>query len=255
LAHWTEDVSRISCTLLTLYNDAFCVGIEQERLATPFYKWNNYRYMRRVFTSTLVLVFVLVVLVTLALIVGHSSPVSSRVTQLHLTDCQLPCWAKVRLGQKVEEVEQELRTYSANAGYQMQAYPEIRRVLFLMPIHVTDRVEKITVQLFFDPTYLSAISISCISSDKNKFSMPTLGEVMNLYGLPVCVMHTSDDIYLLFSSENTTVRVKLATPSFELGRSVDTIDLLMPGNSRCESQRMYRWQGFNLNLYPNIETK
>src|SRR5437016_798453 len=140
--------------------------------------------MRKVFTLIVLLLISLTVLEIIVMTIGHAMLFSYRVQQLHLTDCRLPCWAQIRLGQKSVDVERELSTYAQYAGYQVgsvsqeeEGVPDRERQIFLIPTHGSNQAKQIPIQLFFLKGELYLVSIPCDCYDRTKVDMPTLGEI------------------------------------------------------------------------------
>lgn len=192
--------------------------------------------MRLILTGVISLSLILIILIGLALIVGHMQPPATAVTMLHLTDCTPPCWINITPRQTLQREVKTLfsKAYpnhepffiivgKAGGGVQMETYSTID------PIPAsTDIVSSILIG-DMDKSRNNVIANSTL--------MPRIGDVLLLWGAPTCINLEAPDFWRL---------------RYYRGKDgLSVIDILLKGRQLQPKQAIYYFSFYHTSRYGN----
>jgi hypothetical protein len=151
--------------------------------------------MRKLLVYTLLLWLVLILATRITVAVARTQPTPFLVRQLHLTDCALPCWARITPGQTTgEEAYHHLRELAVEVYYRYDRDESHSSKVWLWD---EERQLRYQTRIFLS-TQNGVVSIievpfrmaPDVGEPINQF-MPNLGDVIAIYGLPMCFVPDS----------------------------------------------------------------
>jgi hypothetical protein len=140
--------------------------------------------MLKLLKYTIGIFTVLIAAVGIALLIGRNSPMSDRLTFLHLTECAPPCWLGIELGVTyIEDAKKRiLEVYNKEFYVALIEFPTIQ-MLRIRPIEISD-YKSVNIDLSPNENKpLQAISLSFeFSFEDTKFI--SISEVLSYMGSP-----------------------------------------------------------------------
>ncbi|SRR5258708_6625418 len=144
--------------------------------------------MRRLILFTLALWVTLVAAVVIAVGVGHQQPASKRLTQLHLNDCELPCWIGIVPGKTTLEDAQKHITgiygQSYDVAYDVFDSQSTYRQVYVNITEKGDVKEENTMSFEFFVKADDSHIIQFIEFYFPHSSLPTTAEIFGALGSP-----------------------------------------------------------------------
>lgn len=132
----------------------------------------------------------MVVFTGASMLVGRAQPPPDPVRQLRLDDCRAPCWIGIQPGRS--SVIDAYRQLQAAFGLlpRRNAYAQLTSSqLVTLPLNSQDEHNTILVELEIVRGIPREIRIPArFGNDTYLGKMPRLGDVMNLFGKPTCIM-------------------------------------------------------------------
>lgn len=205
--------------------------------------------MRRLLLYSVGLCLLMIAPIAGIVLIGRASPIPDRLTMLHLTDCQIPCWigivpGKTTIAQARAYID---AVYGASPKYRVEFYAKDPSVV----------VPDFSIYTKSGPDGVASIRISADSSgviawiDINFFDAsgkplgvpPTAGELHRLLGPPSreVIYRTADQNHLLYGSTAEGLLVGLE----EYGRwSSPIYGVELFGTSQIYSMETCPWHGF-----------
>jgi hypothetical protein len=206
--------------------------------------------MRRLVSVLVILNLLFVTGILFARLIGQTQPLSNSIARLHLTDCVLPCWAGIVLGETkvdtgIEQLRKAFSLHDYNHSYTIErslsdssSYHEIRLQRTDDNVHFYD---VLVIGLIVEHDIVEWIRLG------TGYEPPELGELVHLYGAPYCsavmtvgvdtLMYPSKGI-LLNTREFPPNNRKLFTPITEI--ILDSPDIY---DNRCTAYTV-PWKGF-----------
>src|ERR1041385_3795974 len=140
--------------------------------------------MKKLLSFTFVVWVVLGLIIAIVVPIGHGQSLPNQIQRLHLADCALPCWNNIRLGStKLSQAANRL-----NEIYGLHL--KIDRLGGLEPssfyLYVKD-TEYIRLAIEDTTQSISEFDFKFHCDPKHCNAIPTLGELVQIYGPPTCL--------------------------------------------------------------------
>ena len=150
--------------------------------------------------GSLLLITIFLLAIGAVLLVGQQQPMPERVARLHLNDCALPCWNEItpRVS-SLNDVERRITT----------TFPDFKHLSSVNLPFQSWRVDNLkpndtSIEIAVDDGRVFSVNIGMdVVSDE----MPTLGEVLAVFGIPLCVNVEAQSGNAIFTYESSADRV------------------------------------------------
>ncbi len=210
--------------------------------------------MRKLIVGSLFLCLIFCLAIGMLRAAGHGQPPSPGMAILHLNDCELPCWAGIVPGKTAgDEAQQRLVSalrlppvYSAHGWF---PDPDHGTAISLF---ITDQAQQIAaginVQIELARRVVDLVSVTPASPYQQ---MPSLGDVINAYGPPSCVLLPfpgSGEWDLIYNDAHEVTRgiIIFRSHFWRWTEAMQYFTLYGShgiGNNFCRSQFATQWRG------------
>ncbi|MEO8608238.1 MAG: hypothetical protein ABI690_10170 [Chloroflexota bacterium] len=151
------------------------------------------------------------------MLIGRTQPPPALIRQLHLTDCAMPCWIGITPGTtQAESVNRfVMDTFKSTNSPLSSAVPNYQWFTIVPLTQPAQRGQGMPVQFGVNEGTVTEILIPAFfSTMKNPgAAMPSLGDMVNLLGVPTCVGSTSlpmsNSYSLFYEYEGTLLEIGL----------------------------------------------
>jgi hypothetical protein len=196
--------------------------------------------MKRLFAWVLLLFLLLTTGIALARSVGHRQPIPEGIALLHLTDCELPCWADTILGKTPQETSR-IRIVEAFSSFDVHAPSNNPSLVVICEKNVSPDTCGIVVLTVASKGATQVIYIGVSRSG------PRLGDIINFYGTPSCsVFHTGIGRIVANYNKDHAHPIEISV-GFDRRDPFEPITDLILSNSRDEARCVNSdpfWSGF-----------
>ena len=138
--------------------------------------------MTRLAALSLLLAAIFSLMIGATMRIGHRQPIPERIQALHLADCSLPCWNGITPG-KTSLKEAKARVDATFADFEGSSSEAGDKFLTWTEVDDISRIVSV-VDITFENGLASTVSIG---TDHRSDQMPTLGEVLAIFGSPSCI--------------------------------------------------------------------
>ena len=195
--------------------------------------------MRRLAALSLGVVAIFALMMGATLLMGHMQPPSERVERMHLTDCTPPCWNDItpRMSSRGDV---ETRVSSTFPDFKPLGSGNLP---FLSWVQADLTIDDRSINVALDGGLIYSIGIgSPLASDQ----MPSLGEVLAVFGAPTCAVIDPTSRGATFSYENAAhqviLQVSVAQPSWF--SPVMSMSVGVSNQAVCEKAAVLSWPEF-----------
>ena len=199
--------------------------------------------MRRLLVLCLLLTVVFGLATAGLVAIAHRLPPSQNVQAWHLTDCRLPCFAGVTVGQStIEEAKREIEKTFGQSGYVLQQ-PDVEFNKIALSWTKAKTITSLgsNINMTFYPTVVSAIGLGAYGQDAGPL---TLGDLMSVLGEPSCAFADDSLTSLNILYFDRKFALSFGVSGLSLDEPVRNVTILRPTNSTCQGITASRWRGF-----------
>ena len=210
--------------------------------------------MHRLITRVLSLLITFVTCVVVARQFGYQEPVPFSITQHHLLDCVLPCWAGVQIGEtKLPEATTLLRqAYPAYQLIEQRAGADLRyqnngKALAFWEVYLQQKsipAEMLTVVFGYNFPNTTVREVDLMTSSVSH--LPSILELSEVFGEPTCVAQNSDIsntplmvVYQPANAANMYIMARIMNRGMGWRQPVNEIKLVTRLPDKCKE-----WQGY-----------
>jgi hypothetical protein len=128
-------------------------------------------------------------LLMIFILIGRTQPTPARIDQLHLRDCDAPCWVGITPGQtSAETVNVNLMDTFNSVNSPLSSSVSQFTWFTIVPLtYPARRGEGIPIQFGVSDEIVTEILMPAYFGSTPDSQMPLLGDVVNLLGEPTCV--------------------------------------------------------------------
>jgi hypothetical protein len=196
--------------------------------------------MKRLLSFVLGLTIITSLLMGVLLLLGRAEPIPQRIEWLHLTDCALPCWSGVTPG---------VSSLSDAVAHIDAALPDFDRQpiidgRFLFWVKRSD-MNPILHRVEVEGENGTVVWMSIVMGQPND-DMPTLSEMLALYGSPTCAIVDDQTGFgdMFYENGAPHFALQFTIFPFSLTTPVNSLVFGVPNNAGCLNNPTLSWQEF-----------
>lgn len=210
--------------------------------------------MRRLILFSLAVNVALVLIISLSVALGRRQPPPAFFQQLHLTDCALPCWAGITPGKTAPEgAHRHLTDIFTVSGFLLEPVQTASNTSMSASGVVPDNSIQYTLRRPSETVSAASIWLYDYNNVIHTLTIEPkqplrLGDVVNVYGPPLCVLpvfdSTQKSIMIIYSRVGGINMLRVGAP-FSWTSSITTIQLSNRTDFRKLCAEVSGWHGLS----------
>lgn len=197
--------------------------------------------MGRLCALLLFLITIFALMMGVSMQIGQRQSQPARVQRLHLADCLLPCWNGIRPGVSSASAAKD-RINAALPDFESLSSAGSSKFLIWTEYADIDRVVHV-VNVTIQNSLVATIGIG---TDHTSSEMPTLGEVLAVYGAPTCleIDDVTDHSNWFYENSGHHFMLQFSVPTLSLASPVNNFVFGVADNATCQTTLALTWHDF-----------